>query len=277
MIRKAFVANVNRRFHKLSLAVTDFIDDKDALGLKEKKMGVALNVTPREFEFRTDAGKLQAFQQWFKQQVEANIFSTEPGTPFDEPWTTEYVTSAYKRGIINSYLAAKRADKTLTASQATFLAQSFNTAEALAKVKFLATRSFTGLQGITATMDSQLNLILAKGMADGSSVVQIAREMVDKIDGLTASRALTLARTEIINAHSEGQLDAYDKLGIKELGIQVEWSTAGDDRVCPICAAREGQIMSVDEARGIIPIHPNCRCAWLPATSGLLKSLGIQT
>ena len=44
-----------------------------------------------------------------------------------------------------------------------------------------------------------------------------------------------------------------------------EWSTAGDDRVCPLCGPLEGSVMTVKEARGLLPRHPNCRCAWIPA------------
>lgn len=35
-----------------------------------------------------------------------------------------------------------------------------------------------------------------------------------------------------IRAHAEGQLDALEQMGVEEVGVMVEWSTAGDDRVC---------------------------------------------
>jgi hypothetical protein len=66
-----------------------------------------------------------------------------------------------------------------------------------------------------------------------------------------------LARTEIVNAHAVGQLNAFRMLGLEELGVMAEWSTGGDDRVCPDCGALEGEIFTVDEAEGMIPLHPN--------------------
>jgi hypothetical protein len=41
--------------------------------------------------------------------------------------------------------------------------------------------------------------------------------------------------------------------------------TAGDDRVCQDCEdiAADGPY-DIDEARGLIPAHPNCRCAFIP-------------
>jgi hypothetical protein len=80
-----------------------------------------------------------------------------------------------------------------------------------------------------------------------------------------------IARTEIINAHAEGQLDSFDMLGVEEVGVVAEWATAGDDRVCEECASIEGELFTVDEARGMIPLHPNCRCAWIPAEKAAKK------
>src|SRR5690606_28972829 len=44
--------------------------------------------------------------------------------------------------------------------------------------------------------------------------------------------------------------------------------TAGDDSVCELCGSLEGVIFTVEEARGLLPRHPNCRCAWIPADVG---------
>jgi len=96
----------------------------------------------------------------------------------------------------------------------------------------------------------------------------IAREMNRTIDKMTRSRARVLARTEIIHAHAEGQLDSFEDLGVEEVGVEAEWSTAGDMHVCPVCSSLQGVVMSVAKARGLIPRHPQCRCAWIPANVG---------
>jgi hypothetical protein len=50
----------------------------------------------------------------------------------------------------------------------------------------------------------------------------------------------------------------------------VEVLTAGDDLVCPICEdiAADGPY-DIDEARSLIPAHPNCRCSFVPEGSEL--------
>ncbi|RPI64644.1 MAG: phage head morphogenesis protein, partial [Planctomycetaceae bacterium] len=77
----------------------------------------------------------------------------------------------------------------------------------------------------------------------------------------------TLARTEIIHAHAESTLNRFEEFGIDGVMGQAEWSTSGDGLVCPRCAAVGGKIYSLSDARGMLPMHPNCRCAWLPVLS----------
>lgn len=52
----------------------------------------------------------------------------------------------------------------------------------------------------------------------------------------------------------------------RTLGRGVYIRTRGDDDVCPICEdlSEEGPY-TINEARSLIPAHPNCRCAFIPA------------
>ncbi len=273
MIRRAFEAEIKRRFKKLIAAVWKFLDEEDELGLKIFTTRITLH--QRDFQFRTDAGKLQAFNDWVKQQIEANVISN-PASMGSEPWTAKYIESAYKKGMINAYIASKQEGLTDAAgvsgmTQEQFLRSAFLQPEATGKVQLLATRSFEELKGVSSAMGQQMNRILAQGMIDGSGPDKIAKEMDDKIDNLTSTRALLIARTEVINAHAEGQLDAFEELGVEDLGIKAEWSTAGDDRVCPECASLEGQVFTIEEARGMIPVHPNCRCSFYPTMEKVTK------
>ena len=73
-----------------------------------------------------------------------------------------------------------------------------------------------------------------------------------------------IARTAIIMAFAEGQLTEFENWGVTGVTAEVEFATAGDDKVCNKCASMEGQVYTIAEARGVIPIHRNCRCMWLP-------------
>jgi len=263
LIRKKFAADIRRRLRILIADVREFMR-VDGLGLQERRPLAIFNVQPREFQFLTDENKLKAFNDWFRQQVDARVFSVPAGTPPNQPWMAEYVESAYRRGLMNAYLAAGGAGAIGGASAAAFLRDSFGQPVAMDKVRLLAMRTYESLRGVTATMSADMSRILSQGMIDGTSPSVLAREMSSRIQGLERTRALLIARTEIIHAHAEGNLDAYQRLGVERLGVKIEWSTAGDLRVCPQCASMEGQVFTVAEARGLIPLHPGCRCAWVP-------------
>lgn len=298
LLRRQFSAEIRRRMAELKRDVWDFLVTQDALGLvAEKSYGqtsseritavsgstIAQNEgsesvsaisnarpQPREFQFRTRADKVKAFRAWLEEQIDQRVLRPGRGTDPNKPWTSKYIESSYKKGRANAFLKARRKDSVFdegffTKAQERFLRSSFSQPEMTSKIELLATRAFEELRGISSQMAQQMNRILAQGMVDGKGAVEIAREMAKKVDGLTKTRALVIARTEIINAHAEGQLDAFEELGVGELGVDVEFSTAGDDRVCPQCSALEGKIYTVEEARGVIPVHPNCRCSWIPA------------
>jgi HK97 family phage portal protein len=77
--------------------------------------------------------------------------------------------------------------------------------------------------------------------------------------------AEVIARTETNNFYNEGNLDALSQAGIKD----VQWLLASD--ACPECADlaeaspgdKLGKIMPLEEAVGMLPAHPNCRCTWI--------------
>lgn len=268
-ISRRFINDIRRRVKLLMADINDFIVIKDALALEEDEIDLANLVERREFVFRTDAGKLEAFNDWLNTQQQARILTLQPNN--GKPFSTQYVESAYRRGHLNAYLSSKQAelfDELGVGQQSAeeFLRSAFLQPETLSKIQLLGTRSFEELKGFNAAMAQELNRILAQGIAEGRNPRQVARTMRESITSLTRRRAETIARTEIINAHAEGQLDAFSRLGVDELGVVAEWSTAGDRRVCPACESMEGETFSIEEARGLIPLHPNCRCTWIPST-----------
>lgn len=265
-IVRRFISDIRRRVRKLAAAVTLFLDTEDELGLKHTT--TLVRMARRTFAFHTDSDKLKAFNSWFAQQVEANVLIPRRGPNWDptKPWTAEYVEAAYKRGLLNSYFASKKGFAgDIEQNQLEFM-RGFNSAEAVSKLRLLATRSFEELKGVTAQMSASMSRTLAAGLAEGRNPIDIAKTMRQSLGTISKQRAELIAKSEVIRAHAEGQLDSFEKLGVKELGLRAEFSTALDSRVCPQCAALEGQVYPIEEARGLIPLHPRCRCSWIPVT-----------
>jgi len=279
-LRRVFAQKMNGKVRALRQAIWKLIVEEDALGLgpsPSMKLDAVLNV---RWEFESDAQKVKEFRTWLKQQVDAGLLETNNR---DEPWTDEYVHSAHKKGVIRAYNDAKQANMVtddtgvFEGTRDQFLMDAFNSPQTVRRLELLKTRAFTQLEGITDTMSSQLGTILADGLANGHGARKIARNIHKSIGAISKKRAMVLARTEIIHAYAEGQLDAFERLGVDELGIMAEWLTAWDDKVCPLCAELSGVVMRVEEARGLLPRHPNCRCAWKPANVGESRTrLGMR-
>jgi SPP1 gp7 family putative phage head morphogenesis protein len=263
--RRAFVVEVVRRLRALKAAVVELVSTEDAFGLKPRQQFSPLKTNAR-YEFLTSSDKVDAFNGWLQSQIDANVLGVQRG---EDAWTAKYIESSYKKGMMRAYtdahkkeLAAKPAFYNQSREQ--FLKDSFAAPETREKLKLLFTRTFEEMKGMTNAMKGQMSRVLADGLAHGRSAAEIAGDLADRID-VSMARAKTIARTEVIRAHAEGQLDSYEELGVKELGIMAEWSTAGDDAVCPLCVPLEGTVYKVEEARGLIPRHPNCRCTFIPA------------
>jgi SPP1 gp7 family putative phage head morphogenesis protein len=149
-----------------------------------------------------------------------------------------------------------------------FLRSSFGRPVSVERVAQLTSRVYSDLKGVTDAMSTVMQRTLMDGMIQGKSPRDVAKDLNKSVDGIGITRARTIARTETIRAHADGQLDALKQLGVEEVGVMVEWSTAGDDLVCPLCADLNGIVMKINEAYAIIPRHPNCRCSWIPANVG---------
>lgn len=264
-LRRSFSAEMEKRFNLLRRALFFWLVHQDGLELKPRTTPFREAIVTN-YAFTTDEARSAAFIKWFSSQVEASILSVNST---GAKWTEKYVGAAYKKGIVRTYNSIHRKELLkggdwYEGGKSQFLKSSFGESEMASKIKLLATRNFEQLKDVTSTMSSQLNMILGDGMANGRGPREIARDMAKRIDGMSKKRALTIARTEIIYAHAEGQLDSMANLGISKVQAVVEFDTAGDDRVCERCASLQGKTFTLKEAHGIIPVHPNCRCAWIP-------------
>ena len=262
-IQRQLLRAIVRRVNRLDRSVRNLIVNEDAFGLQN----TSPLATNTRFAFETDAGKVQAFRDWLVEQINLGVLEVDPSNAA-APWLSQFVTNTYRRAATDAYIRSlpgiPQSSEFFAGGQAEFLRQSFNSPVVLDRIELLATRAFEQLRGITSQISSELNRIFSDGIAQGSNPRVIARTITDRIDTIARGRAVTLARTEIVHAYAEGSLDSFERLGIQEVGALVEWSTAGDDRVCPQCQPLDGVVFTIAQARGLIPLHPNCRCAWVP-------------
>lgn len=228
----------------------------------------AVTFNAGQFDFPIDATKGPAFMAWLRQMIEAELFETESGD-FDETslWANQFIRLAHSTA--GSRAKAKISGPTSILGGEDILVgiSAFGPSSAGVSQKSLAMlymRNFELLKDVSADMASQISTILAEGYVGGLSSLSIARRMDDAIASIGAIRAERIARTEIVRAYAEGSLDMFEAYGIPGVTAKVEFMTMGDNLVCPRCMVLNEKVFTVAEARGKIPVHPNCRCDWLP-------------
>lgn len=243
----------------------------DALRLMRGFPGAKF-VGNKSYEFHSDPAKIEAFQQWLRGQFNSIL----TGKNEEQLWKA-YIEAGFRKGAARAFDDTKRSEAARVVgkegadfyrgSRDQFLRDSFNQPVSVDRVKLLAGRAFDDMENVTDDMSTRMSRTMADGLVRGDSPLDIAKELDDDLD-IGRTRALTVSRTEIIRAHAEGQLTALERMGVEDVGVAVEWSTTGDEKVCDLCSDLEGVVLKVSEAHGMLPRHPNCRCSFMPANVG---------
>jgi SPP1 gp7 family putative phage head morphogenesis protein len=99
--------------------------------------------------------------------------------------------------------------------------------------------------------------VVSQGLAEGRPTDAMVSDLRTRL-GVVKSRAEVIVRTESLRAYNEASNTYYASQGID---LVMYYATA-DDRSCPLCAPRAGQIYRRPEIR--VPLHPRCRCYLAP-------------
>jgi len=276
-LRNMFAAKMRSAFVSVRRQVVDALIDKDVFGLN-------VNVLPGQFAYPTSSKKIEEFMKWLQELIDQDILklTTIPqiGESMDRRWTDLYIEDSYKRGVLRARQELRKAGADVPSIEQTGgISVSMSTPFHLERVGILFIRTFEDLKGISNAMASQISRVLAQGFINGDNPRLIARKLNYVISGMGESlgvtdtlgrfipaqrRAEILARTEIIRAHHKGMMQEYKNWRLENVYVQAELSTAGDDRVCDICAPLDGKVYTLEEAENLIPLHPLCRCIVIP-------------
>lgn len=253
ILRASFEADFKRRFASLTSEIKQLLVEQDVFGL-----GLTMN---SKWADETNPRKLANFQQWLKDNVNKRLLTRlEEGF-----WIDPYVEKTYNTAVDKAYRAVRvnhRTPEERKSAEREFKAQ-FQL-KGVEKLKLAQAKTYTDLKGITQAMSNKISTALIEGLSRGMSPDKIAELVNDRVSKIGLTRAKTLVRTEIVRIHSEATLDAFEALGVKEVGVNVEWATAA--KPCPVCAKLRGAVMTIAQARGLFPRHPNCFCSPVPST-----------
>lgn len=252
-LRNSFVRDVEKRFNWLKKQVWVKVVEDDFLQPSPDTADL-FNINA---EYPHSASKAASFKRWLDDMVEEGILETNVRDNILRTaplgWTDKHVQSAYTKGI-------KRAQQEM---RKVGISAATNPSFHAGRLGLMYTNTFNELEGVTKAMNQQMTRTLAQGMAEGLSPRNIARNLNDRIEKVGKVRGRTMARTEIIRAHHEANLNEYELAGVEGVEVKAEWVTAGNN-VCPRCQGNEGTVWKLEDMRGAIPAHANCRCVIVP-------------
>ena len=291
-LQKKLLRVMLRRLRILKWDIVDLVVTEDAFGLKKGfpnelvssfaksfDNGGVTNLKYREFSlntrwaFRENAEKVEEFRKWLAAQLQFRLMGAT-AEQIERAFWHQYIQEGFLKGAGRAFESVRgkpvldgRLDF-YEGSKAEFLRESFANPQTIDKVKMLSGRVFTELKGVTDAMAVQMQRTLVDGFVQGKGPRAIAKDLTRAVQDIGYKRATVIARTEIVRTYNEGQLNSLERLGVEEVGVAPEWSTAKDGRVCPLCRPMEGVVFKIKEARGMLPRHPNCRCAFIPSGLG---------
>ncbi len=124
--------------------------------------------------------------------------------------------------------------------------------EQLRNILIVSFNEGLSIREITKKIEKEIKIKDLKEISDG--------KVTDRILAYAEQRPLSIARTESTRVAAEGTLLNYKENDIKE----VSYLSSVGERTCDKCNSLNGKILSINEAKGLIPVHPYCRCTFIP-------------
>ncbi|GAB2022431.1 hypothetical protein RyT2_15050 [Pseudolactococcus yaeyamensis] len=131
------------------------------------------------------------------------------------------------------------------------------------------------LWGNTQYLANNLNTLLTQSIINGRHPNDVARAL-RRIFDVNQKQAERLMRTESARVHAECAVKSMEKNGV----TWYEW--VAEPSACEICAPLDGKVFEVKGAEfgnvkhPLFPLHPNCRCATIPAVKSDKKDAASE-
>ncbi len=109
---------------------------------------------------------------------------------------------------------------------------------------------------MTDATANQMRRVLTEGLASSHGPKRIARDLADRVDHVGKYRSNLIARTEVMHSHNRARATEWKRSGIKQVDIMLAPGACSECR-----ALAAGGPYSIDEAPGLLPLHPQCKCS----------------
>jgi hypothetical protein len=262
-VRRPVVVSVRSKYKLLADQLYQkIIDERFLQGVPESPLiadgAVNLDTQPSD-ESAYNVSRVDELELWLSGRVSQLI---------DEDFVSDYIERAYIHGRKRAYTDSHKSKlkpqpNVMITNAADFeeggkesFVRSGETSLVSKKAKqSLVSQAFSSLKGIAGQMIQSVKQIILTGIRKFWTPKQIAKAVQDEVNRYEKKTEVSV-KDDLVRAHGESQLDAFAELGHNEVMAIIE--TAGDNKVCAKCRVLEGREVPLEQARGLLPAHPNC-------------------
>ena len=264
--QKQFAQRLRGVLARINARIREFVGEKDLFNLQTEALEVD---DPEEvFDFPTSQAKITGFLQWLREQLDTEFLEVVG------PDRNQFILKAYFAGLRNVHRQLGDLGVSFRRPDVDELVGAPIHRSALQE---LYTRTYENLVSVRDDVAQAVRDELVEGFRDGKGPREIARNLTDRVDSIGKHRSTMIARSEVMNAHSESTLNRVDELN-KQADNEIsvghgEWDADMDSpRTCAFCRAINSTRLRVSEMRGTTvqfrgdvyrlkpPAHPNGRC-----------------
>lgn len=256
-LQDAYRKELERRLRELRGVLRETIDENDALGISGGE-SARTQAEPRDdFDFEQNPAKQVAFRNQLQEWIDEGILepASEEEIENGDHYTAFYVSAGYGAGTDFAGQQLRERGMDVPEVEA---AEVIQRPIHVDELETIYTRNYEGLEDITEDIDQSLSQVLTTALRDGWGTRRTANEITKEVRTIQHSRARTLARTEMLNAHNSAALKRYERWDVEEAEILTHTP-------CEICQGIEANDpYPIAEAYGLVPAHPNCVCTVAP-------------
>jgi len=241
-----FAKRLRGVLRRINAAIRRGIIEDDIFNLKESSDTLEVD-DPGPFETDSTARMQTHFMMWLREQLNSEFLDVVG------PDRNQFIEKAYLAGVRRANGQLRGLDISFVPEGATSVVDRPIHQSALRE---LFTRTFGNLESVASDVAEAVRDELIEGFQQGFGPDKIARRLTDRVDSIGKHRATMIARSEVINAHSESSLTRVDEVQENVGGTLAtthgDWDAAEDNRVCKFCNAMDGVRLETEEMRGTV-------------------------
>lgn len=246
--QRRFAQRLRGVLGEINAAIRRGVVEKDIFNLRDGTDTLAVD-DPGPFETDNNPQRMVLFIQWLREKLNTE-FLTVVG-----PDRNQFIRKAYAAGLRQSNGQLRDLDVAFVPENAN---EVIGRPIHISALQELFTRTFSNLQSVADDIVTDVRNTLITGFKKGKGPDEIARNLTDRVDSIGKNRATMIARSEVINAHSEASLTRIDEVQEESPEDSIltathgDWDAANDTRVCRFCHTLDGVRLTTREMRGTL-------------------------